>query len=466
MRTALFLTVACLALLVPSARAASVEQLERDVAELRRVVATLQSQLDAVLRDAPPAESPLDRALREAEEGAAAPASSAASSGAPPPARPWGRSDLRLIDISLDVLTSAGASTAENDLLLDLQGGGHDPRQRGFNLQAVELSFMGAVDPWLTGEVNLVYFLDEEGESQLEIEEAFATTQALPYDLQLEFGHFYTEFGRLNPRHPHAWTFSDQPVILSRLLGPDGARNPGARLSWLAPVPWFAELSLGSQLAKGETMLSYLASDEAFDERPVGGLDFFDRDTQSLNDLVWLARLANGFDVGEQWTAQLGLSGLFGPNASGPDGKTQVWGADLMAKWRPSRHRRGWPFLLFESEYLYRRYTTDEEPSAVGTLRDWGTYAQLLWGFHERWATGLRFEYASGSGDGVTPRSADPWRSDRLRLSSLFTFYQSELARWRVQYNYDRARFDLDSDEHSLWFVLEFGFGAHPAHTL
>jgi hypothetical protein len=458
MRTALVLIVSSLTLLAPYAHAANVEQLEREVAELRRIVTALQAQLEAVLRDAPPAESPLDRALREAEAGM--PASEPALD------TPRGRWGYRLIDVSVDVLTSAGTSTARDALLEDLQGGGHDPRQRGFSLQSAELALIGAVDPYLIGELYLAYFLDTEGESRLEIEEAFATTQALPHGLQLEFGQFFTEFGRLNPTHPHAWSLVDQPVILTRLFGPDGIRNPGMRLSWIAPVPWFAELSVGSQLAKGETMLSFLASDEAFDERPVGGLEFFDRDTQSLGDLVYLVRLANGADLGDDWTAQLGFSGLVGPNASGPDGRTQIYGADLMAKWRPATHRRGWPYVLFESEILWRRYTTDEESDTVGTLRDWGTYAQLLWGCRERWTTGVRFEYAAGSGDGIEPRDDDPWRSDRLRLSSLLTFHQSEFARWRVQYNYDRAKFLEDDDEHSLWLVLEFSYGAHPAHRL
>lgn len=48
-------------------------------------------------------------------------------------------------------------------------------------------------------------------------------------------------------------------------------RAPGVRLGWLLPVPWFSEVHLGAQNANGETMLSFLASDEAFEERPIGG---------------------------------------------------------------------------------------------------------------------------------------------------------------------------------------------------
>src|SRR5688572_30808974 len=132
---------------------------------------------------------------------------------------------LRLVDLSLDVLAAAGASTERDEVLEVLQGGGHDPRQRGFTLQNVELSLTGAVDPYFTAEVHLVTFLDPiEGETVVELEEAFLTTTSLPAGLQLELGTFFTEFGRLNPRHPHAWDWLDQPVINTRIFGPDGMR--------------------------------------------------------------------------------------------------------------------------------------------------------------------------------------------------------------------------------------------------
>jgi hypothetical protein len=471
-RSALLSLVLCLALVANAALAADadVERLEREIAELRAVVRALESRLETLAiggttHAAPPpsGDDALDRALREAE---AAQADGAGDSRAMVPSAARGPASLRLIDISLDTITSAGGSSASDAELLFLQGGEHDPRQRGFSLNQVELGFKGAVDPYLTGEAYLVYFLDGEGESHFELEEAFATTQALPYDLQLDFGHFFTRFGRMNPTHPHAWAFVDQPVILTRLFGGDGIRNPGMRLSWLAPTPWFAELSLGSQLASGETMVSFLANDEVFSDRPIGGLAFQEREVHGLSDLVWLARLANGFDVGDEWTSMLGFSGLWGPNASGRNATTQIWGVDAMAKWRPAKHRRGWPFVLLEGEWMYRRYETDERPDTVPTLRDWGGYGQALFGFRERWATGFRAEYANSGGDGVIRGNDDPFRQARLRLSPLVSFYQSEFARWRLQYNYDRSRFLDDSAAHSLWLVLEFGFGAHPAHEL
>jgi hypothetical protein len=399
-----------------------------------------------------------------------------------------GGATMRLMDISLDAMVAAGTSTERDDQIQILQGGGHDPRKRGFTVQNVELSFMGAVDPYFTGEAHIVYFLDPAtGDSEVELEEAFLTTQRLPYGFQLEAGHFFTEFGRINPQHPHQWNWLDQPIINTRLFGPDGMRAPGFRLGWLTPLPWFSELHFGMQNANGETMASFLANEDFFEERPIGGRPFVDRDVKSLNDLVYLSRWDNSWDLSDEVTMKLGLSGLYGPNATGDDGETWIYGADLKLKWRPVTHFRGWPFLLMEAEIMKRKYKADtffEPISGISlpsaTLKDWGFYAQLLYGFRKNWAAGIRGEYVSGSGNSVsvdfltgtvTPvkRNSDPFRNDRYRISPLLAWHPTEFSRFRLQYNYDHNSQRLPGFEgrnaHSVWLGAEIMLGAHAAHT-
>ena len=407
--------------------------------------------------------------------------------------RQVGTANVQLLDLSVDVLAAAGGSTARDETIEDLQGGGHDPRQRGFTLQNVETSFMGAVDPYVTGEAHLIYFLDPEGESRFEVEEAFLQTITLPFGLeelgfQLEGGHFFTEFGRINPRHPHAWDWQDQPFILSRLFGEDGLRGPGFRVGWLLPLlPWQAELHGGMQNAKGETMVSFLGNDEVFEERAVGGRPFADRRVRSLADFSYLVRLANGVDLTDTITAQLGGSALFGPNGTGNSGHTEILGADLLVKWVPLDASRGWPFVKLEGEALYRRYRADSffgEFDGVpdvfvphDTLHDHGFFVQTLWGFFPRWAAGVRYEHGKGAGANVAfdedaqvfvddARTLDPLRSRRHRVSPLLVFHPSHFARLRLQYNYDHVTFSRRHNHHSVWFGIEFLYGAHPAHML
>ena len=96
---------------------------------------------------------------------------------------------LRLIEFSGNIMGAVGGSTANNERLEELQGGGHDPRQRGFNLQQIELGISAQIDPFLRAEALILY-----AEEEVELEEAYILTTALPFDLELELGYMLTEF--------------------------------------------------------------------------------------------------------------------------------------------------------------------------------------------------------------------------------------------------------------------------------
>jgi len=444
---------------------------QRKLDELQRRIQVMEAQPAAVEKPAAPV-SALDQALKETEPAAEqAPRTDLFS-------RQIGGTTFRLIDISLDALFAAGASTERDASIRNLQGGDHDPRRRGFTVQNIELSLSGAVDPYFTGEAHIVYLIDPVvGETRVELEEAFLTTQALPFGLQLKGGFYLTEFGLINPTHPHAWDWMDQPVINTRLFGPDGLRQAGVRLGWLTPLPWYSEVQVGVQNANGETGSSFFANEEFFEERPIGGRPFVERDVRSPKDLLYLAHWVNSWNLSDAVTTKVGLSGLYGPNATGPDGDTWIYGADLKLTWRPVNNFRGWPFVLWQSEAMKRdyradRFFDDSDPDNIidlprATLRDYGFYTQALYGFTYGWAVGLRYEYATGSGESVLSfdgRRNDPFRDDRHRVSPLLVWQPSEFSRIRLQYNYDRADHLERRDAHSVWLGVEFLYGAHPAH--
>ncbi|MBI3844430.1 MAG: hypothetical protein HY292_07290 [Planctomycetes bacterium] len=374
---------------------------------------------------------------------------------------------LRLIDISADGLFAAGTSTASEQNIEKLQGGGHDPNQRGFTVENVELTFAGAVDPYFRGDIHVVTQIDKQGETGVELEEAYLTTLALPGNLQLKAGHYFTEFGRINPRHPHEWDFVDLPVISSRVFGADGLRAPGARLSWLAPTPFFAEIQTGIQNARGETVTSFLANPdvELPTDRP-----FVDRSVRSPADMLYTERLLTSFNLSDESTISPGLSALFGPNASGSDARTEIYGADIYYKWRALSNDQGWPFVSFQGEYLFRNYEAEQAVDAAGSivpgerLHDQGCYVQGLYGFTRPWVAGLRFEYAEGDRSLVLDNHDDPQRDRRFRASPNITYYPSHFSKIRLQYNYDDSEFLKNSGEHSIWLQFEFLFGAHGAH--
>jgi len=250
--------------------------------------------------------------------------------------------------------------------------------------------------------------------------------------------------------------------VIGRMFGPEGLRNPGGRLSWLVPTPFYSELFLAVQNSQGGTAFSFRnADEELFGRTPV------DRRVRNLGDLLYVPRYAASFDVTDSQTIVAGVSVAFGPNASGRDTRTQIYGADLYWKWKPSWQSGGFPFVSWQTEALGRRYEAGsgglDAPGRATlpreTLFDWGVYSQVVYGFTQRWAAGLRSDWVSGDRGAFTP---DENRADRFRLSPALTFYPTEFSKLRFQYNYDHGQ--LHGEDSSVWLQLEFLLGSHAAH--
>src|SRR6266702_7434337 len=99
------------------------------------------------------------------------------------------------MNISFDGMFALAGSSARD--LSHIEVGDHDPQQRGFNARNIELAFDGAVDPYFEGFANIVFKLDNDNETEVEVEEAFLQTTDLPFNLQLKAGQFFAAFGRI-----------------------------------------------------------------------------------------------------------------------------------------------------------------------------------------------------------------------------------------------------------------------------
>src|SRR5258708_26055795 len=108
----------------------------------------------------------------------------------------------------------------------------------GLAVQEVELAFSAIVDPYFKGEV----YLTIPNLSGIEVEEAFATTTSLPWNLQVKAGSFRSAFGRQNGQHLHVQDFTRRPLVNAAFLGPDGLRGAALQVSWLSPLPFFLTL--------------------------------------------------------------------------------------------------------------------------------------------------------------------------------------------------------------------------------
>ncbi len=457
-----FFSACALALLLPGVafgqndEATALQSLRQELDELRQRTQQLErklAEIESARTSAPPASTVVTT------PSTAAPAT-------PPPPQTWtptqpisnARSGQDYMNLSFKLLGTAGWSSSPN-ADEELQLGHHDPQGRGFTIQAAEIGLDGAVDPYFRGFANISLGLNPDGETHVGLGEAYLLTTALPANLQLKAGQFLAEFGRQNTQHAYQWDFVDQPIVLNRLLGPHSLRNPGARLSWLVPTPFFTELMLGVFNGQGNSAFSYRASSKD----ATHGRTSLDRDLRGPGDLLYVPRLCSSFDLTDCQTLVVGTSAAFGPNNSGADARSEIYGLDFYWKWKPATAEHGFPFLAWQTEGLYRRYEAGADLGAglpAETLHDWGFYSQLLWGFQRRWVAGLRGEWADGDLGAYDPN--DRFRGERTRIAPNLTFYPTGFSKLRLQYNLDDG--ELFDTEHSVWLQFEFLLGTHGAH--
>jgi hypothetical protein len=380
----------------------------------------------------------LDAALKA--DASAAPTAGGATSDPGVPSA--GRSGTQSMNPDLSVIADvAGAYFSTDD---NLQGGDHDPTKTGFNLQQLELSISSVVDPYFRLDANLVFAPDG-----VEIEEVYATTLDLPWRLQARAGQFLNRFGRLNSTHPHAWDFVDQPFAITRVFGGEGNRGLGVELSWLLPLSWYVELVGSTTDAEGEgTSRSFLGAEE--------------RTVNSLGDFEHMLALKQFFPLSDDWSLAWGLSGAFGPNPTGPDQHSQVYGTDLYLKWRPISYQSS-QIVSLHAEWIYRRRQTPD-----GVLQDTEGFAALMWRFAARWAIAARYEYGSPAVDTDFDRSPDyldpEWTGARHRVAANGTFWPTEFSRIRLQASVDAPEWQRDPT-FALFLALEVVAGAHGAHA-
>ena len=367
------------------------------------------------------------------------------------------------LNVSFDAVLAAAASTAHD--LGSIEVGDHDPQKRGFNARNIELALDGAVDPFFEGFANIVFKLDSQNQTSVEVEEAFAQTTSLPLGMQVKAGQFFAPFGRINPTHPHTWDFVDAPLVHGRLLGPDGLRGAGAQVAWVLPTPFYSQLMLAVQNGEGGTAASFRNTG---DDGTQFGRQTIDRQLNSVSDFAFIPRLEMSFDLSPTRALLVGTSAAFGPNDTGANARTQIYGVDAFFKWKPAKSEGGWPYVKWQTEAMLRhadagRGYNDSFP-ATETFTDWGVYSQIVWGFSKGWAAGLRGDYMHMQ-DSLITYEAD--RQSRWRVSADLTWYPSEFSKLRLQYNHDfleASHFVPAHDADSVFLQFEFALGAHGAH--
>jgi hypothetical protein len=361
----------------------------------------------------------------------------------PAPARPTGMA-AALQSLNPDISFVADVALAWLSSEGNLQSGGHDPARTGFTLQQLEMAIGSAVDPYFRVDGNIVF-----GQFGVEIEEIYATTLSLPWSLQARVGQFLTRFGRINATHPHQWDFVDQAFAIGRYFGAEGNRGLGAELSYLTPLPWYVEIVGSVTEAGGEaTARSFFGREDLPVESP---LDF--QSTLAIEQF---------FALGPDWSLLWGLSAATGPNGTGHDNRSDVYGVDVYLKYRPIT-RQSDTIVALQAEWFHRRRQVPRD-----LLADSGGYAYASWRFDKHWATALRYELGlpaeNRAGDTGGDYLDPEWTESRQRVSANVTYWPTEFSRIRAQGSIDAPGW-RDDPIYALMLAFEFTIGAHGAHA-
>ncbi|MFL6547748.1 MAG: hypothetical protein ACJ8OJ_03590 [Povalibacter sp.] len=324
----------------------------------------------------------------------------------------------------------------------------------GFSLGETELAASANIDDKFYGQVTLA-IASSEAETQIEVEEAYAQTTALPYGLTARAGRFFSEIGYLNSRHSHTWDFADQPLAYRALLG-NQFGDTGVQVKWLAPTTLFTEL--GVEAFQGEHF-------------PAGG-------AAKSGVGAWTAFAHVGADIGntQSWRAGISYlntdseqreSELVSGDTVAFTGSSDVWIADFVWKWADHGNPKSRNFVL-QAEYLERKESGVLDAFASSAIYDGtqdGWYVQGAWQFKPRWRVGARYDQLSADNTvGVlpfeTPLTDDA--RDPSRITAMLDFSNSEFSRFRLQVAQDKS---LDRNDTQVTLQYTFSMGAHGAHT-
>jgi hypothetical protein len=343
--------------------------------------------------------------------------------------------------------------------------------KRGFSLDETELVLGASIDPYWRGQAILAIH-----DGEVEVEEAWFQSLAIGHGIGLKGGRIRSGIGYLNEQHPHAWDFSDAPLIYQAMFGSHASyAQDGVQLKWLAPTPVFLEF--GAEFGRGA---NFPGTDK--DKNGSGGGAVF-------------AHVGGDLGVSNNWRAgvsylktsaanrESNFNDINGVEAQGAfNGDSATWLADFVWKWSPNGNPKYQNFK-FQTEYFSREEKgslncTDNNsagnacnPNNDGSsvtssyrTRQSGWYAQGVYQFTPNWRAGLRYDQLdSGTRDfGVNSSNlvAESYRPKRA--SAMVDYSWSEFSRMRLQFAQDKSMAGITDNQITLQYIMSLG--AHGAH--
>jgi hypothetical protein len=326
---------------------------------------------------------------------------------------------------------SAISTNPNMSVIGDFQGSYRSDMRRKLDayLNEAEISFQSVVDPYARADFFVSLGRDPAtGTFSADLEEGYVTTTDLPAGLQVKAGKFRSAFGRVNTVHPHALPFIDMPNALANYLGEDGLNDAGLSVSWLVPNPldFFQELTFEATGGPSDN--------PSFARSPV-------------TRYLYLAHLKNFWDLTENATLELGLTGATGPN--GAEHTTTLGSVDVTYKWKPLQFNTYQSFV-WQTEAILAHVGT----GAPEDVRSWGMYSAMTYQLEKRYFLTGRIDYSNlPTSASVVERAA----------SATLGWYATEFQ--KIELEGKTTTSNVQDQYSQLWLRWIFVIGAHGAHA-
>jgi hypothetical protein len=291
----------------------------------------------------------------------------------------------------------------------------------------IELVIGGYVDPYSRFDVTVSSSDFEEPH----LEEAYLTRWGLPWDLTARFGRFFPQIGKQAAIHRDSLPTVDEPLVVRRYFGEEGFRRAGVDVTRIFE-------SVGGWLFQ-----PFIGILEGGVEEGGSALGETRRRPTIYSHLKTYKELSDVSGI------ELGMTHMIGSRDDDPAFEVNIFGLDATYLTKPTPTSR----LLLQSEvYLQNRREDVIEDIRLTHRHPWGIYLLGEYRFHPQWGIGLR-------GDHVWLVDASLPRKFDQGVSAFLTFYQSEWARWRLQFRHEE-RANEDTDD-AVFLQGTFAIGTH-----
>ncbi|MDH3252975.1 MAG: hypothetical protein OEM41_09305 [Ignavibacteria bacterium] len=364
-----------------------------------------------------------------------------------------------LITVILPSVQSHAQTTVNPDISviprfrIDTNDGG-DPGNRAFSrpdftFEELEIAIQAYLNPFAKGDVVLTLPGPDLENGKVGVEEVYGTVvRGLPLDLNVRFGKYRVEFGKINMVHPHAWPFVTQPLSQERFLGEEGLNDLGISASVLLPTgDVYTKLTV--DLLRGSV---------------IGEATGIEDTTEGSPTYANSARLSSFFTLTDYSDLELGLSSYTGIHDPYNRDRFWYWNLDFKYKYRPGSYTS----LVLQGEYLVntRRAVRDRDlvmfVDAGGNperrrITTSGFYVYADYQFEKIYSVGARFDWSQA------PYSPD----DKATAVAIFLGYYpvEETIGVRLQYQHTNNQTPgVSQSVNAFALQVLFSLGPHKAH--